>query len=63
MSRRAKEASSLIARQLVSSWIKELQDSKTTPHGLPEDILVNALDGYGLKTSVGRSSDQKHKIF
>jgi hypothetical protein len=47
MSRRAKEASSLIARQLVSSWIKELQDSKTTPHGLPEDILVNALDGYG----------------
>jgi hypothetical protein len=46
MSRRAKEARSLIARQMVSSWIKELQESKTTPHGLPEDLLVNAFDGY-----------------
>ena len=47
MSRRAKSAKSSIAKQRVSSWIAELQAAKTTPDGLPEDVLIHALDGYG----------------
>lgn len=49
MSRRATSATSAIAKQRVSSWIAELQAAKTTPHGLPEDVLIHALDGYGDK--------------
>jgi hypothetical protein len=47
MSRRARSANSAIAKQRVSSWIAELKASKTTPTGLPEDVLIHALDGYG----------------
>jgi hypothetical protein len=47
MSRRAKSANSAIVKQRVSSWIAELQAAKTTSHGLPEDVLIHALDGYG----------------
>jgi hypothetical protein len=36
-----------LARQTVTSWINEFYRSKLTPHGLPEDVLVHALEGYG----------------
>jgi hypothetical protein len=36
-----------VSKQKVASWIEELRRSKTTPHGLPEDILIQALEGYG----------------
>jgi hypothetical protein len=45
--RHAKSANSAIAKQRVSSWIGELQAAKTTSHGLPEDVLIHAPDGYG----------------
>src|SRR5262249_53579933 len=46
MSSRAKSTNSGMARQRISSWIAELQAAKTTPHGLPKDVLIHALDGY-----------------
>jgi hypothetical protein len=36
-----------VSKQKVASWIEELRRSKTTPHGLPEDIIIQALQGYG----------------
>ena len=35
------------ARRLVSSWIKDLYSSKTTPYGLSADIFACALGSYG----------------
>lgn len=36
------------AKATVSSWIRDLRASDAkAPHGLPEDVLVRALDGYG----------------
>ncbi len=47
MSRREKRPDALIAQQLVSSAIENFYESKKTPHGLPEDVLVHAFEGYG----------------
>ncbi len=47
MSRRKISADALRAQHIVSSRIKDLYASKITPHGLPDDILLRALDGYG----------------
>jgi hypothetical protein len=47
MNRRFSKASTFAARQVVSTWIKALYTDKATPSGLPEDVLVRALEGYG----------------
>lgn len=47
MSPRPKNPEAILARQTVSAQIKQLYNSKTTPHGLPQDVLVHALEGYG----------------
>src|SRR5262249_41229439 len=36
-----------IARQTIASCIAQLKAGKTTPSGLPEAILIHALEGYG----------------
>ncbi len=38
-----------MAQQVVSSAIKVFYESKETPHGLPEDVLLHALEGYNTK--------------
>src|ERR1700682_820182 len=35
------------ARQKVASEIKNFYESKGTPDGLPDDVLLHALQGYG----------------
>src|SRR5262249_32230805 len=44
MSRRA---DALRAQQSISNWIEDLHSRQKTPHGLPEEVLVHALEGYG----------------
>ena len=61
MSRRAKSANSAIAKQKVSSWTAELQAAKTTSHGLPEDVLIHALDSYG-NESLGWPQIRSHAL-
>jgi hypothetical protein len=46
VSRRATTDDALRAQQVVSAWINNLFATKTTPHGLPEDIALRALEGY-----------------
>jgi hypothetical protein len=49
LSSRKKRPETLIAKQLVSSAIKTFYESKKTPHGLPEDVVLRALEGYDTK--------------
>jgi hypothetical protein len=47
MSRSSRQSQAKLGRQEVTSWINDFYRSKTTAHGLPEDVLVQALGGYG----------------
>lgn len=47
MNNKARKRNIRVAAQKVSSWIAELQAAKTTPHGLTDDVLIHALEGYG----------------
>ena len=47
MSSRSAKSQEKVARRTVTSWIDDFYRSKLTSHGLPEDVLVHALDGYG----------------
>jgi hypothetical protein len=55
MSRSSERAEALNARQALSLKIAELYRLKITHHGLPEEILVHALEGYGTE-NLGWSS-------
>lgn len=43
----ARRAQNRLSEETVASWITRLQDSQTMPDGLPDVVLVQALNGYG----------------
>jgi hypothetical protein len=46
LTRQKKRPETVVAQQIVSSAIENFYGSKDTPHGLPEDVLLHALEGY-----------------
>src|SRR5262245_8418664 len=63
MSRGSTKSQAKLARQTVTSWINEFYRSKLTPHGLPEDVLVHALERYGAESLTWPSLRSKAQDF
>ncbi len=63
MSSASTKSQAKLARQTVTTWIDKFERSKQTPHGLPEDVLRHALEGYGAESLTWPSLRSKAQDF